>query len=208
MNLLELSPRKVLCLGAHSDDIEIGCGGTILRLAERGELEVYWVVFSSGPVRAEEARRSAARFLEGVPHTVRVLEFRDTFFPAQWALVKETFQRIASEFAPDLIFTHAREDRHQDHRVISDLTWNAWRDRLILEYEIPKWDGDLGTPNVYVRLEERHVRRKVEILLEAFPSQRGKHWFDAETFNALMRLRGLEAATRYAEAFYGRKLVV
>jgi LmbE family N-acetylglucosaminyl deacetylase len=136
-----------------------------------------------------------------------VLDFRDSFFPAQWAPIKEAFRQIAAGFEPDLIFTHAREDRHQDHRVISELTWNTWRRHLILEYEIPKWDGDLGTPNVYVRLEEHHVRRKIEILLEVFASQRGKHWFDAETFAALLRLRGLEAATRYAEGFYGRKLV-
>ena len=207
MDLLELSPRRVLCLGAHSDDIEIGCGGTLLRLVEQGNLEVYWVVFSADSSRAAEAHSSAARFLEGVPYKLQVLEFRDGFFPAQWASIKEAFRKLAGGFSPDLLFTPARADRHQDHRVLSDLTWNTWRDHLILEYEIPKWDGDLATPNVYVRLEERHVRRKIEILLEAFPSQRGKHWFDRETFTALLRLRGLEAATRYAEGFYGRKLV-
>lgn len=202
------APLKLLCLGAHSDDIEIGCGGTVLALLEKyPAVEVKWVVFSGEGVRAREARDSAELFLErAVQKTVVVNEFRDSFFPAQWEAIKESFEGLKS-FSPDLVFTHFRDDLHQDHRVISDLTWNAFRDHLVLEYEIPKWDGDFGNPNAYVPLERRLCELKINNLLKAFKSQAGKHWFDNETFLSLMRLRGVEANApgRYAEAFYARK---
>lgn len=202
-------PFRVLFVGAHSDDIEIGCGGTVLRLArEYSRLEVKWVVFSGNEARAEEARRGAALFLQGVARAEVVIHgFRDGFFPTQLEAIKEQFEALKS-FNPHLVFTHARADRHQDHRVLSDLAWNTWRSQVVLEYEIPKYDGDLGQPNLYVRLEPEVLERKIDYLMQAFGTQRSKHWFDPETFRALPRLRGMESATRYAEAFYARKVVI
>lgn len=203
------APLRLLCLGAHSDDIEIGCGGTVLALLEKyAAVEVKWVVFSGEGVRAQEARESAELFLQkAVQKSVVLHKFRDSFFPAQWEPIKETFNGLKS-FSPDLVLTHFRDDLHQDHRVVSDLTWNAFRDHLVLEYEIPKWDGDLGRPNFYVPLERQVCELKITNLLKAFKSQAGKHWFDNETFFSLLRLRGVEAnaPSRYAEAFYARKL--
>ncbi|HXZ86619.1 MAG TPA: PIG-L deacetylase family protein [Myxococcota bacterium] len=205
-------PARVLCLGAHCDDIEIGCGGTLLRwLEERPELDVRWVVFSSDARRAAEARASAQRFLGREPDKRLTLhEFRDGFLPYQGAEVKDAFERLKAEFAPDVVFTHYRHDLHQDHRLVSELTWNTFRGPLVLEYEIPKWDGDLGNPNAYVALSERHLQRKIEMLLAEYGTQRGKAWFEPETFRSLARLRGMEAAAPngYAEAFYARKLVL
>jgi LmbE family N-acetylglucosaminyl deacetylase len=201
---------RVLCLGAHSDDIEIGCGGAMLDLLRtRPRVECRWVVFSTAGIRASEARRSARRFLGGRAATaVELYAFRDGFFPAQFEGVKEAFETLGRSFQPDLVFTHRREDRHQDHRVVSDLTWNTFRRQLILEYEVPKWDGDLGTPNCYVPLSAAAMRRKIRLLVQGFASQRSKDWFDEETFRGLARLRGIEcrAPSGYAEAFYGRKL--
>jgi LmbE family N-acetylglucosaminyl deacetylase len=203
---------RVLCLGAHSDDIEIGCGGTILRLAsEYPNLSVHWVVFSAGARRAEEARRSADAFLaQAADRQVVVHEYRDGFFPYVGGQIKDSFEALKGQVDPDLIFTHCRHDAHQDHRVLCELTWNTFRNHLILEYEIPKYDGDLGSPNVFVCLDEPTWRRKISILSEHFKTQEDKHWFAEETFSALMRLRGIESRSpsRYAEAFYGRKLVV
>lgn len=201
---------KVLCLGAHCDDIEIGCGGTLLRLTEEYEhVEVYWVVFSSNEQREQEALTSAHSFLNHVrlKHIV-VNKFRDGFFPFVGDEIKEYFERLKSEFIPDLIFTHYRDDLHQDHVLISKLTWNTFRNNLILEYEIPKYDGDFGSPNVFVRLNEELCRRKTNIIMNSFASQKGKHWFTEDTFLALLRLRGMEANSfsRYAEAFYCRKM--
>lgn len=202
-------PLKLLCLGAHSDDIEIGCGGTVLALQERyPHIEVLWVVFSGRGPRAQEAHHGAELFLARVAHKqIAVQSFRDTFFPAQWEEIKNAFAEL-KPFAPDLVLTHYRDDLHQDHRIISELTWNAFRDHMILEYEIPKWDGDLGRPNLYVPIERRLCHQKIENLLSVFKSQASKHWFDHETFMSLLRLRGLEsnATERYAEAFYARKL--
>lgn len=205
-------PLSVLCLGAHCDDIEIGCGGTVLRLAEeRPDARFHWLVFASTPERAEEARRSAAAFLpaEGGAR-VAVESFRESFFPWVGAELKERFERLKAEVSPDLILTHSHEDRHQDHRLVGELTWNTFRDHLILEYEVPKYEGDLGRPNTFVPLERRLAERKVELLLECFPSQRKRAWFDAETFRSLLRLRGIEcnAPEGLAEAFHGRKLVL
>ncbi len=202
------SVRKLLCLGAHSDDIEIGAGGTILRmLAENPSLEVTWVCFSgAGTPRENEARDSAASYLQGKGNVV-VHGYRDAFFQTQLTQVKESFEAIKS-FNPDLIFTQSRDDRHQDHRLINELTWNTFRSHQILEYEIPKWDGDLQRPNVYVTLEPKVLDRKIELLIKHFGTQRSKHWFEDETFRSLARLRGLESNTKYAEAFVARKLVI
>jgi LmbE family N-acetylglucosaminyl deacetylase len=202
-------PRRILALGAHADDIEIGCGGTILRLAaEQRALEVQWVVFTSTPERANEARASACAFLQGVPKTkVIVRDYRDGFLPYAGAAVKDEFEALKREFSPDLILTHYRDDRHQDHRLISDLTWNTWRDHFILEYEIPKYDGDFGSPNFFSALAPTTLDRKVGLVLKHFPSQAAKPWFTADLFRAVARIRGMEcaAAEGLAEGFYGRK---
>jgi LmbE family N-acetylglucosaminyl deacetylase len=202
------TPLKVLCLGAHSDDIEIGCGGLILSLLSlRKAVDIDWVVFSAPPPRAREARRSAELFLRGARRKRIVLKrFRDGFFPSDGAAIKRVFEGLKSS-KPDLVLTHHRDDRHQDHRVLSDLAWNTFRDHWILEYEIPKYDGDLGTPNCFVPLDSATCARKLEYLNAVFASQRDKHWFSGETFMGLMRLRGMEcrASSGYAEAFYSRK---
>jgi LmbE family N-acetylglucosaminyl deacetylase len=204
------APLRLLCLGAHSDDIEIGCGGTMATLLARyPHVHVRWVVFSANQVRESEARASAAAFLQPAQEAeVIVHHFRDGFFPDDHAAIKEQFETLKRRFTPDVVFTHYRDDRHQDHRVVSDLTWNTFRNHLVLEYEIPKYDGDLGQPNVFVPIEESICQLKVERLLSCFASQREKPWFDEQTFRALMRLRGMEAnsPTKMAEAFYGRKL--
>jgi LmbE family N-acetylglucosaminyl deacetylase len=202
---------RVLCLGAHSDDIEIGCGGLVLSLLERYDVAVRWMVFSGNETRAHEARRSADAFLANAKERqVVVRNYRDGFFPFHGSEIKSEFESLKQEFDPNLVLTHYRDDRHQDHRLISDLTWNTFRNHLILEYEIPKFDGDLGQPNLFVPLEESICARKIQNLIESFPSQRQKQWFDEQTFRALLRLRGMEAnsPTRNAEAFYGRKVIV
>lgn len=213
LNLLQngTAPFKILCLGSHSDDIEIGCGGTILRwLSINPNLEVVWVVFSSNKERAREARKSAELFLgKAKRKEIIVNDFRDGFFPFDGPKIKEFFEGL-KRVSPDLILTHSRKDAHQDHRQIAELTWNTFRNHLILEYEIPKYDGDLGQPSVFVPLESEMCNRKVDYLMEAFESQRTKRWFQKDTFFALLRLRGMEcnAPSGYAEAFYCRKLVL
>jgi LmbE family N-acetylglucosaminyl deacetylase len=206
------SALRILCLGAHSDDIEIGCGGTVLSILEENDsVDVRWVIFSASEERSHEARNSAAAFLRKARRQeVAVKSYRDGFFPFVGAAIKEDFESLKLEFQPDLVFTHFRDDRHQDHRLIADLTWNTFRDHLILEYEIPKYDGDLGQPNVFVPLAESICEQKIRLLLEGFPSQQPKSWFDEQTFRALLRLRGMEAnsRTRFAEAFYCRKAVL
>lgn len=204
--------RRLLCLGAHSDDIEIGAGGTIMHLVEANpRLEVRWVVFAGEePVRVKEARRSAGLFLAGVGKSeVTVCGYRDGFMPFQGEQIKETFEEVKASFAPDLILTHHDDDRHQDHRLISQMTWNTWRDHAILEYEIFKYDGDIGRPNLFVPLSADTCRKKITQLFEAFPSQTGRQWFTEDVFWALLRLRGVEcnAASNFAEAFFVRKLV-
>lgn len=204
-------PLKILCLGSHSDDIEIGCGGTILRLLSRDtNLEVFWIVFSSSKEREQEARNSANLFLTQVKRSEIIIQhFRDGFFPFDGSEIKNFFEGL-KRISPDIIFTHARKDAHQDHRLISELTWNTFRDHFILEYEIPKYDGDLGQPNVFVPLEQEIYEKKVRYIVNTFATQRGKKWFERETFLALMRLRGMEcvAHSGYAEAFYCHKLVL
>jgi LmbE family N-acetylglucosaminyl deacetylase len=205
-------PRSILCLGAHADDIEIGCGGTLLRVLESWpEVEIHWHVLSAPGPRKREAHRSAASWLRAARKShVQILEFRESYFPAQWADIKDRTERIRASCEPDLIFTHRRDDLHQDHRVVSELTWNAFRHHTILEYEIPKYDGDIGNPNLYATLSQRLGRRKVTALMRHFRSQASKPWFTEDTFFALLRLRGVECGgrTHFAEAFYARKLVL
>jgi LmbE family N-acetylglucosaminyl deacetylase len=204
--------RRILCLGAHSDDIEIGCGGTVLRwLEENPGLEIYWVVLSSGRERKKEALKSAALFLKGARKSkVHVEDFRDGFFPYNGAAIKEYVEALKKRFSPDIVLTHYRHDRHQDHRVVSDLTWNAFRRELILEYEIPKYDGDLGQPNLFVPLPQSLCRRKIQYILEIFKTQRVKDWLTEDTLQAILRLRGVEchAPQKWAEAFYCRKMIL
>jgi LmbE family N-acetylglucosaminyl deacetylase len=200
----------LLCLGAHSDDIEIGAGGTIRRLIQlRPKLVVHWVVLGATGDRKSEAEISGKRFLRGAEAQIETLEHRERFFPYLPDL-KEYFDDLGERVAPDLVLTHRREDLHQDHRTVSELTANTFRDHLILEYEVPKYDGDLGQPNLYVHLSESLVEEKIAGIIEGFPSQRSRDWFDRETFQSLMRLRGVEsrAPERYAEAFTCRKMVV
>lgn len=203
--------RHILCLGAHADDIEIGCGGTILRLlSEAHDAEVTWVVFSANRQRKAEAGKSARRFLESAKaNSVHVKAFRESYFPYQGAAIKKAFERFKHTCNPDIIFTHYRQDLHQDHRLINELTWNTFRSHLILEYEIPKYDGDLGVPNMFVQLDEEHCASKVRHLMECFKSQQGKQWFTEDTFWALLRLRGVESGrtSKYAEGFFCRKFV-
>jgi LmbE family N-acetylglucosaminyl deacetylase len=203
---------SVLCLGAHSDDIEIGAGATLLSLLESGiQLDVHWCVLSGAGMREAEAKKSAADFIAKAASTqVDVMAFRDGFFPEQGESIKEWFESLKTRVEPDLILTHRRDDAHQDHRQVCRLTWNTFRDHQILEYEIPKWDGDVGQPNVYMPVSAAAIERKIGLLISHFGSQRSKQWFDAETFRGLARLRGMEcrAPERYAEAFFGRKLLL
>lgn len=203
------NPLQVLCLGAHSDDIEIGCGGTLLHLKKiRPGLKLHWVVLSASGARRQEAAKSAELFTAGCESEVDLKEFRDGFLPYDGASVKLFFEELKNHVKPDLIFTHWCSDAHQDHRLTSELTWNTFRNHLILEYEIPKYDGDLGRPNLFVPLDTSLCEKKVSHLLTAFESQSSKHWFDRETFLGLMRIRGMEANAHsgYAEAFYARKV--
>jgi LmbE family N-acetylglucosaminyl deacetylase len=201
--------NRVLCLGAHSDDIEIGLGGTLLTLLERNpNLEVMWVVFSAGGVRTREANASARDFLRKAKRPqVIVKEFRTSFFPYEEEQIKEFFETL-KPFAPDVVFTHYRDDRHQDHRVLSNLAWNTFRSHVVLEYEIPKYDGDIGQPSVFVPVSRAHLQKKSRLLMKHFRSQSNKHWFTEELFMSLPRLRGMEcdSPTQFAEAFYCRKV--
>jgi LmbE family N-acetylglucosaminyl deacetylase len=205
------APLRVLCLGAHSDDIEIGCGGTIRRLLAERRCEVTWVVLSAAGVRAAEARRGAALFLEGAVRSRVILKrFRDGFFPAQFAAIKDELEKLKRLPTPDVVFCPTRGDAHQDHRLVAELVWNTFRDHLVLEYEIPKYDGDLGTPGLFVSLSEKTCRAKIALLHKAFRSQSGRQWFREDTFWSLLRLRGIEcnSKTGFAEAFYSRKVTL
>ncbi len=206
----ERTPLTILCLGAHADDIEIGAGGALLTLLARYPgSRVRWVVFSATRDRAAEAEASARSFLGGAAEArVDVHDVRDGFFPAAFGPLKETFEALKRDLQPDLVLTHAREDHHQDHRTLAELTWNTWRDHWVLGYEIPKYDPDLGNPNLFVPLAAEVAERKVAALMQHFATQRSRRWFVPETFFALMRLRGLQAAapSGLAEGFYGAKL--
>ncbi len=204
------SAPKLLLLGAHSDDIEIGAGGTVLRLLRRyPDASVHWVVFSADQQRASEAKASADLFLgAALEREVVIKDFRDGYFPFDGAEIKDQFELLKSRIDPDLIFTHSHEDAHQDHRTICSFTWNTFRQQAILEYEIPKWDGDLGRPNLYVPLNQDACEEKLGYIMESFQSQRKRNWFTEDTFWSLLRLRGVESQHKYAEAFYSRKLVI
>ena len=208
----EASPARALLIGAHPDDIEIGCGGTILKLIEEGAIsEIRWVVLSGEGERVQEARRSADALLEGVPDSeVVVCDFPDGFFPYEGKTIKDFFEGLKADFSPDVVFTHQRADLHQDHRVCCELTWNTFRDHLILEYEVPKYDGDMSAPNTFVPLPERLSQRKINHLMDHFASQQSKRWFREDLFTGLLRLRGMEcnSPSAHAEAFFCRKAVL
>lgn len=214
MRLLELArPNEglaVLCLGAHADDIEIGCGATLLGWMDRGvDLDVHWVVLSAVGTRADEALSSAREFLKGASRSsVELTHFRDGFFPYQGAELKDWLEGLKARVRPDVVMCHRRDDAHQDHREVSKLVWNTFRDHIVLEYEVPKWDGDLGRPNVFIPATRRAMDRKVELLMRHFGTQRSKDWFTPDTFYALARLRGIEcrAPEGLAEAFHANKL--
>lgn len=217
MHAIEVFPKNdkpltLLCLGAHSDDIEIGCGGTLLRLlSEYSKVEVHWVVFGANGIRSAEAMASASQFLTQC-HTKNICieNFKDGFFPYIGEAIKAYFEKLKQTVSPDIIFTHYRHDLHQDHRVISELTWNTFRNHLILEYEVMKYDGDLGNPNFFVQLDAEVCQKKVTQIIASFTSQSNHHWFSQDSFLALLRLRGIEcnAKERYAEAFYCRKIML
>jgi LmbE family N-acetylglucosaminyl deacetylase len=208
----ETSPARVLAIGAHPDDIEIGCAGTILKLIEEGAVsEVCWVVLSGDGERAEEARRSAEALLGEAPRSeVVVCDFPDGFFPYEGQRIKDFFERLKVDVSPDVVLTHQRADLHQDHRLCCELAWNSFRDHLILEYEVPKYDGDMSAPNAFVPLSEGLSRRKIDHLMSHFGSQHSKRWFREELFSSLLRLRGMEcnSPSSYAEAFFCRKAVL
>ena len=211
MNRPESAPVRVLALGAHSDDIEIGCAGTLLRLVEQNVVaELWWVVLSGSPERRAEAKASAEAMLEGVNARIILKDFADGMFPYDGRSIKEFFEELKREFSPDVVFTHQRKDLHQDHRTTCELTWNTFRDHLILEYEIPKYDGDMGAPNLFVPLAPELCSRKVAHLFDHFQSQVPKPWFKEDLFSGLLRLRGMEcqSPTSFAEAFYCRKAVL
>lgn len=204
------APLKVLCLGAHSDDIEIGLGAAVLRLVRERKVHLTWVVLAASGRREEEARASAEEFTRGAAGSdYRPHSFPDSFFPSQSAEIKRCFEGLKA-VNPDLIFTHARHDLHQDHRVVCELTWNTFRDHFILEYEVPKYDGDLGTPNFYIHSDKETAQKKAALLRKHFLTQGGKHWFDEDLFMGLMRVRGMESRSPggYAEGFYARKVTI
>jgi LmbE family N-acetylglucosaminyl deacetylase len=201
---------SVLCMGAHADDLEIGAGATILTwIASGAELDIHWCVASALGDRETEARASATAFLAGATRTtIELGSLRDSYFPYQGEAAKAWVEAQKPRMRPDIVLTHRGDDAHQDHRLISELTWNAFRDSLILEYEIPKWDGDLGRPNAYIAVAPDILERKIALLEQHFGTQRSKDWFDAETFRGLARVRGIECRARYAEAFWARKLLL
>ncbi len=208
----EATEMRALAIGAHPDDVEIGCAGTIMKLIEESAVaEIRWVVLSGEGERSEEARRSAEALLERVPGSeVVICDFLDGFFPYEGRKIKEFFESLKVDFAPDVVFTHQRNDLHQDHRLTCELTWNTFRDHLILEYEVPKYDGDMGAPNTFVPLSESLAERKIGHLMSHFASQRSKHWFREDLFSSMLRLRGMEcnSASSHAEAFFCRKSVL
>lgn len=203
---------EILFLGAHCDDIEIGCGATVLQIAEaHPNATVHWVVLSSNDEREAEARASASRFLAGISNVNVIVErFRNSYFPSIASEIKGFFEMLKLDVSPDVIFTHYSKDLHQDHRITAELTWNTWRDHLICEYEIPKYDGGLGSPNMFSQLSEEKLQQKSGILLAEFATQRTKSWFTEDTFRGLARLRGIEcnSPSGFAEAFYCRKSLI
>lgn len=212
MSLKLTAVDRILCLGAHADDIEIGCGGAMLRLIrDNPDCEVHWVVFSANEIRRQEAEAAARHFLAGALRSqVQILDFRDGYFPSSYAQLKDAFFEIRSGFQPDLVFTHRVADAHQDHRILAELTWQTFRQQLILEYEIPKYEGDLLPPNFFIGLDRADCDMKLRLLRESFKSQAAKGWFTDATFEALLRLRGVESqsSTGLAEGFHASKLTI
>lgn len=200
-----------MCLGAHADDIEIGCGGTILKLVQDyPDSEFYWVIFSAEGERVNEAQKSGETFLRTIKSkTIEIQDFKDSYFPFYGSEIKDFFVGLKRKFSPDMVITHYGDDAHQDHKLISKLTWNAFRDNFIIEYEIPKYDGDLSTPNFFVHLDELLVKEKISNISRIFLSQKAKPWFDEDSFRAIMRIRGIESnsPSKYAEGFYCRKVI-
>jgi LmbE family N-acetylglucosaminyl deacetylase len=211
-HLFEKIPEpRILCLGAHPDDIEIGCGGTILKILDRiPGASFRWIVFSGNQKRTIEAQDSARCFLGNAQAKFDFLQFKDSYFPFMGGSIKDYFEELKKNYCPDIIFTHYSNDAHQDHRLISDLTWNTFRNHFIMEYEIPKYDGDLITPNLYVHLDEQIVLQKINYILSSFKSQKEKSWFTEDTFKSLLRIRGIEsnASTLFAEGFHCRKIIL
>jgi LmbE family N-acetylglucosaminyl deacetylase len=209
---LSNSISNVLCLGAHCDDIEIGAAGTVMELLSRNpDVHVDWIVFSSTPTRAPEARQCGDLVLaQARSRTIEVLEFEERYFPYNGSEIKRYFDKLAEACSPDIVFTHFLYDRHQDHRILCEITWNTFRDHLICEYEIPKYEGDLGRPSLFSPLSKGSVERKIQVITDTFQSQHGKSWFSADVFRATMRLRGIEsnAPSGYAEAFHCRKMLI
>lgn len=205
------SALRIMFLGAHCDDIEIGCGGTILKLIKEYDHAVFhWIVFSSDPSRADEARASADLFLKGAKEkTIVIKDFRNGYFPYVGGEIKDYFEHLKTAVEPDIIFTHYRDDRHQDHRLISDLTWNTYRNHHILEYEIVKYDGDMSSPNFYVGLDSGTCHKKIKYIIDSFRSQRDKNWFAEDAFLSIMRIRGIEsnAPGKFAEGYFCRKIL-
>ena len=198
----------ILCIGAHCDDIEIGCAGTLLRLArEYPQARFVWAIFARDQGREVESRRAAGSLL-GTPPKLCFFDFQPSFFPANFELIKNSFEELKVHLNPCVVFTHCLHDRHQDHALLAQMTWNTFRSHLILEYEIPKYEGDLGHPNLFAPLSADDLNQKVRVLMECFPSQRVRPWFTDDTFRALARLRGIECSspTGFAEAFHARKI--
>ena len=212
LNINHFKSVRILCLGAHCDDIEIGCGGTLLNMITRlSKVDIFWIVFSSNSARREEALSSANKFIKrAYKKHIKIEDFRDGFFPYTGIEIKEYFEKLKNTFSPDMIFTHYKEDLHQDHRMISELTWNTFRDHFILEYEIPKYDGDIGAPNFFVPLEPSICRMKIKNILASFKTQREKHWLKEDLLYSMLRIRGMECVspTKYAESFYCRKMLL
>ena len=212
MQILDFKDKKIkiLCLGAHPDDIEIGCGGSLLKLTSTYDTEVNWVVFSASEERKNEAITSANKFLEkSNKKTIIIKDYKESFFPYEGEKIKKYFYEI-QDYNPDLIFTHFKMDGHQDHKTINELTWNTFRNNTILEYEIPKYDGDISNPNLYIILDKEQCRNKIKYINETFQTQQNKHWFNEQTFWSILTIRGVESrsATKYAEAFYANKIVI
>jgi LmbE family N-acetylglucosaminyl deacetylase len=198
----------VLCIGAHCDDIEIGCGATLRRIArDNPACRIVWAIFAGNETREHESRAAAQALLGEQRAQLQFMKFRESHFPSQFDAVKAAMESLKG-LQPSVVFTHYLHDRHQDHKLLAELTWNTFRNHLVLEYEIPKFEGDLGAPNVFFEASHEDTEHKINMLMSCFASQLSRSWFTPDTFRALLRIRGIEcvAGSGYAEAFHGRKL--